>query len=197
MSYALRHDPADAGIALTEGGWADADALCAAVRDEVAADVSLADVAAVVRHDPKGRFEADGNSVRATYGHSVDVDVRTESDRPVPDVLYHGTAPRNRNSILADGLDPRGRQHVHLTDDRDAAVSVGRRHVRGDASPVVFRVDCAGVVAAGHEVEHRTGTTYVTDHVPPECLTAEPDRTQAAAGRPQSADLSARRSSRR
>jgi len=65
----------------------------------------------VIATDPKGRFErderADETVIRAAYGHSVDVDMDA-TDGAVPDTLYHGTAPRNLDAILSEGLQTNG-----------------------------------------------------------------------------------------
>src|SRR3712207_7169980 len=52
----------------------------------------------------------------------------------------------NVASILATGLEPRGRHHVHLSEDPDTARRVGAR--RGD--PVVLVVDAAAMARQQH-----------------------------------------------
>jgi len=134
----------------------------------------------VIESDPKGRFEwteADwtesgdsqppaGGRVRAAYGHSVDVDLGA-ADTPVPDALYHGTAPRNVDAIREEGLRPMSRQKVHLSGTREEAREVGSRHAD---DPVVFAVDAAAMERDGHRVVKRGRATYTTDRVPPEYL---------------------------
>ncbi|GAB3668114.1 RNA 2'-phosphotransferase [Halopiger thermotolerans] len=182
MSGALRHFPDDAGIDLDERGWTAYEDLVAAVERKY----DWADerhVAAVIATDPKGRFErtgsddgtgagaGDSDRVRAAYGHSVDVDLEP-TDAPVPDALYHGTAPENLESIRAAGLKPMSRQQVHLSESREAARRVGRRHA---ADPVVLVVDAAAMVADGHRITKRGNETYTTDAVPPEYLEVPAD----------------------
>jgi len=167
-SGALRHFPDDAGIALDDAGWTDWDALVAAVERKY--DWATAEhVAAVVATDPKGRFERDetgGGRVRAAYGHSVDVALDA-AETPVPDTLYHGTAPRNVDAIREEGLRPMSRQQVHLSDSADAARAVGARHA---SAPIVFVVDAAGMLADDHRIVRRGTETYTTDQVEPEYL---------------------------
>ena len=166
-SGALRHFPDDAGLTLDGAGWTTLSALV----DAAEAQYEWADdraVRALVATDPKGRFElsADGGRVRAAYGHSVAVELDADPT-PVPDILYHGTAPDNRESIRADGLEPMGRQQVHLSGDVETARSVGRRH---DPDPIVFAVDAAAMVADGHTVTRRGTGVFTTDRVPPQYL---------------------------
>jgi putative RNA 2'-phosphotransferase len=126
---------------------------------------------ALVATDPKGRFERRGHRIRAAYGHSVDVDLGATDD-PVPDTLYHGTAPRNLDAIREEGLRPMDREAVHLSGTIEAARSVGARHA---ADPVVLVVDAAGLLAEGHEVHKRGRGTYTTDRVPPAYLEVRDD----------------------
>lgn len=84
-------------------------------------------------------------------------------DTPVPDTLYHGTAPRNVASIREDGLRPMNRQQVHLSGSLETARSVGGRHT-GD--PVVFAVDAAGMADDDRRIVKRGQETYTTEHVP-------------------------------
>jgi len=165
VSGALRHFPGDAGLELDDGGWTAVDALVGAVERQYGwADRER--LAAVVATDPKGLFERDGDRIRAAYGHSVDVSLEP-TDAPVPDTLYHGTAPRNVTAIRRDGLRPMGRQRVHLSADRADAREVGRRHAD---DPVVFVVDAAGMQADGDRIVKRGRATYTTARVPPPYL---------------------------
>ena len=165
VSGALRHFPDDAGLELDGAGWTPFDSLVTAVEGKY--DWADRDtLEGVVATDPKGRFERDGNRIRAAYGHSVDVDLEAGED-PVPETLYHGTAPRNVESILAEGLKPMNRQQVHLSDSVADAVEVGSRHA---SDPVVLAIDAAAMQADGHDVTRRGTATYTTDCVPPAYL---------------------------
>lgn len=165
LSYVLRHDPADAGIDLTRSGWAALDVVVAAAAERYDwADE--AGVAAVVAADPKGRFEVDDGRIRATYGHSVDVELAT-TDHPVPDVLYHGTDPDAVSKIRREGLRPMSRQLVHLSDTESEALDVGGRHA---ARPALLRVDAAAMLADGNEITKRGRHVYTTEYVPPEFI---------------------------
>jgi putative RNA 2'-phosphotransferase len=169
VSGALRHFPGDAGIELDDAGWTTREELTAAVASQY--DWATSDhLDAVIATDPKGRFErderADETVIRAAYGHSVDVDMDA-TDGAVPDTLYHGTAPRNLDAILSEGLRPMGRQQVHLSGSVDDAREVGDRHAD---DPVVLEVDAAGMLAAGLGVVERGRSTYTTGRVPPAYL---------------------------
>lgn len=170
LSGALRHFPDDAGLSLDESGWTPWTDLVDAATDRYPwADEAA--VAGVVATDPKGRFERDGDGsdarVRAAYGHSVDVTLEP-TDAPIPDVLYHGTAPENTDAIEREGLKSMGRQQVHLSASVADAEAVGRRHTDG-ADPVVFAVDAASLAEA-YRLTKRGQETYTVDRVPPTYL---------------------------
>lgn len=167
LSGLLRHFPGDFGLDLDSGGWADLDA----VVDAAAGKYGWADreaVLAVIATDPKGCFERRNSTVRAAYGHSVDVTLGDTED-PVPDTLYHGTAPGNLDAIRAAGLKPMARREVHLSPDREAARAVGRRHV-ADGEPVVLAVDAAAMKRDGRRLTRRGPETVTADAVPPAYL---------------------------
>lgn len=163
LSGLLRHFPDEHGVALDGRGWAPLDDVVAAARAEKSADrEAVLAVLGVGR-----RFERRESRVRATYGHSVDVDL-DGCDGDVPDTLYHGTAPRTAGAIEAEGLRPMGRQAVHLSPDPETARAVGRRHT--DREPVVFAVDAAAMLADGRRVDRRGPETFTADRVPPAYL---------------------------
>lgn len=159
MSYFLRHHPEDAGLAPDERGFVPlADLACAVGADQ-------GTVPEVVARDPQGRFEIDGGSIRATYGHSIEV---REIGRPVepPEVLYHGTPRRRVETILREGLRPMGRQMVHLSETAEQARRVGRRR---DPKPAVLRIGARRAARAGVQFR-RAGSVYLAGHIPPEFI---------------------------
>lgn len=162
LSGALRHFPDDAGLSLDDRGWTSYAALvdAASQRYDWADETT---VSAIVLTDPKGRFEVDEDSIRAAYGHSVDVDLEP-THAPVPDVLYHGTSPDAVASIFEEGIRPMSRQLVHLSGSVEDALEVGSRHT---ADPVLLEVDAAGMLADGYRVTKRGKSVYTTERVPP------------------------------
>ena len=144
LSYVLRHHPDSVGLELDDAGWAEVDALLAAL---AASGLSLSreDLERVVATNDKQRFALDetGGRIRASQGHSVAVALGYAAESP-PAELFHGTTERFLPSILAEGLRPGRRHAVHLSADVATATVVGARRGR----PVVVRVDAAGLAAA-------------------------------------------------
>lgn len=165
VSGLLRHFPDDHQLRVDERGWAELDRVSEiASRKYDWADRTA--VEAVVATDPKGRFELDDGQIRAAYGHSIDVTLEGTTG-PVPDVLYHGTAPSALDAILVDGIQPMVRQLVHLSGTVVEAREVGARHAD---DPVVLVIDAAGMLAEGYQITKRGTSVYTTEHVPPEYL---------------------------
>jgi putative RNA 2'-phosphotransferase len=157
LSYVLRHHPDSVGLTLDPAGWADVDALLAALR------LTRAELDHVVATNDKRRFAFDhsGERIRASQGHSRPVDLGYEPRTP-PDVLFHGTVERFLPAILAEGLRPGRRHAVHLSADVATARLVGARHGR----PVVLRVDAAAMAADGHVFACSDNGVWLVDAVP-------------------------------
>lgn len=91
-----------------------------------------------VAEDEKQRYSFNENHtrIRANQGHSVQVDVELQEAEP-PVFLFHGTGMKYTASIDIEGLIPKSRLYVHLSNDYDTAVKVGMWH----GKPVVYMVD--------------------------------------------------------
>lgn len=169
LSLVLRHDPGRIGIELDAQGWVAIDTLlrqCAAHRKPISREL----LNRIVQENDKKRFaiSPDGLQIRASQGHSVEVDLALDPIHP-PEFLYHGTAERNAASIQQTGLNRAARQHVHLSLDRATATKVGQRH----GKPIIFIVKAADMHRAGHQFFLSANGVWLTDSVPPEFLTLE------------------------
>ena len=161
IALILRHRPEVIGISLDEHGWANVDELIAGVARTRPLDMEMLEE--IVRTDGKQRytFNADKTLIRANQGHSVPVDVELPELQP-PEILYHGTAEKYTASIEAQGLLHQSRLYVHMTDDYDTAVKVGKRHGR----PVVYRIDSRAMAEDGFRFYRSVNRVWLTDSVP-------------------------------
>jgi putative RNA 2'-phosphotransferase len=162
LSYVLRHAPERLGIVLDDNGWTPVDVLITEARKhgfKVDRDI----LEAVVANNDKKRFtlSEDGTLIRAAQGHSVTIDLALTPSEP-PAHLFHGTARDNLDSILASGLKPGSRRHVHLSLDEDTATKVGSRHGR----PVVLKVDAAAMHRDGYAFLRADNGVWLIDAVP-------------------------------
>lgn len=156
LAYLLRHSDLP-----DYNGWVKVDV----AQNELG--VLLLDIQKIVYEDTKGRFEfsEDKSSVRALYGHSIDVNLGLEPTTPPP-VLYHGTAEKYINSIMKEGLRPRKRNFVHLSETMDMAKQVGTRH----GSPVVLSIDIEAMIRAGCKFYKAQKGIWLTGDIPSKFL---------------------------
>src|SRR4051794_40597548 len=99
LSLVLRHKPATIGITLDPAGWVNIETLLkAAAENEFR--FSRDELNAVVANNDKKRFafSEDGSLIRASQGHSVEVELGYDPAIP-PEFLFHGTATRFAESI--------------------------------------------------------------------------------------------------
>lgn len=168
LSLVLRHEPDAAGVTLDAEGWVAVDDLLAgAARHGFL--FTVAELEAVVKTSDKQRFalSADAKRIRANQGHSIVVDLGLTPETP-PDVLYHGTVEHFVPSIMANGLEKRSRQHVHLSPDVATATSVGSR--RG--KPIILEIAAAEMHFAGYEFFRSANGVWLTEEVPAKYISA-------------------------
>jgi len=168
LSLVLRHQLETIGLEMDENGWVEVEHLLTQLA-AAGKRIGRAELEEVVATNDKRRFafSEDGRFIRASQGHSIEIDLALEPVSP-PAVLYHGTAERNVASILSGGLHSAQRRHVHLSADTATATRVGSRH----GKPVVFQVDARAMAAAGYTFYCSENGVWLTERVPAEYLTA-------------------------
>ena len=168
ISLILRHKPETIGITLDEHGWANVDELIAGISKTH--EINREILEEIVRTDNKQRysFNEDKTLIRANQGHSIPVDVELEEVEP-PKYLYHGTGEKFRESIDAEGLKPKSRLYVHLSEDIETATKVGSRH----GKPVVYRVFAGWMHKNGFRFYRSVNGVWLTKDVPTKYIKRE------------------------
>ncbi|MEU5532999.1 RNA 2'-phosphotransferase [Streptomyces sp. NPDC020362] len=164
LSKHLRHQPERIGLSLDAGGWVEIDTLIAAAAAH-GFRFSREELDHVVAVNDKQRFAIEGTRIRASQGHSVDVDLGLPPATPPP-YLYHGTVAAYLDAIRTEGLKPMNRHAVHLSADRETATRVGARRGR----PVVLSVDAGAMHRDGHVFHRSANGVWLTQAVPPRYL---------------------------
>lgn len=164
LAFLLRHDPS---VPRDTGGWVRILEILKLIRDRYPA-IRLEDLREIVEKDEKGRYEIDGELIRARYGHSVE----SVLDLPESNVryLYHGTTLSAADRILREGLQPMGRQMVHLSTTPKDAAEVGRRKTR---YPVVLRIDAEKARKKGIKILKASEKVCLASYIPPDCVERE------------------------
>ena len=79
-----------------------------------------------------------------------------------PEFLWHGTGEKYVESINRSGLIPKRRLYVHLSQDYDTAVKVGKRH----GMPVVYKVLAKEMARDGYLFYRSVNGVWLTKEVP-------------------------------
>jgi putative RNA 2'-phosphotransferase len=162
LSLILRHEPERVGITLDTAGWIDVDTLLQAV-DRHGPALSRAQLEHIVAASDKKRFafSEDGRRIRASQGHSVEVDLNYEPQAP-PELLYHGTAAQFLDSIRKQGLLKMERHHVHLSAESVLTLQVGARRGR----PTLLTIRAEEMHRRGHLFYRSANGVWLVDSVP-------------------------------
>lgn len=162
MSLVLRHKPETIGLMLNENGWANVQEMIDKM-NTTGADVDIDLIHTIVETNDKKRFafNEDMTMIRASQGHSVEVDLNLSEVQP-PEFLYHGTIQESVDIIRLEGLKKMSRQHIHLSKDKETAIKVGSR--RG--KPVILVIRAAAMQADGYPFYLSANEVWLTDEVP-------------------------------
>jgi len=123
-------------------------------------------IVAMVETDPKGRYQTSGDMVRATYGHSIPLELELPSDE-VPEELFFPTTGEELDIILEMGLMPSDRSMVHLSLTYNDAMRAGK--VRVD-DPIILVIDAYAAMDDGYKIGKAGKTVFLAKQIPPDCL---------------------------
>jgi putative RNA 2'-phosphotransferase len=162
LSLILRHEPEKVGLTLGEAGWVGVNELLEAVSRH-GTPLTLDQLNHVVATSNKKRFafSEDGQRIRASQGHSVEVDLQYPPQTP-PEVLYHGTATRFLDGIRKAGLQKMGRHDVHLSAEPKVTLQVGGRH----GKPVLLTIRAGEMHRAAFVFRCSANGVWLVDRVP-------------------------------
>jgi len=168
LAFVLRHHPEEANLTMDEDGTVGLDELAEAVRTRPGLEsMTRGEIERLVTAQSPPRFEILGDRIRARYGHTLPRQVRFEPADP-PETLFHGTTAEVAEHVLTEGLQPSGRQYVHLSVDTPAAREIGQRHT---PQPVILRIDTESARKAGARFYPTGPAVWLSDPIPPECIT--------------------------
>ena len=175
MAGVLRHFPDKFNLEMDKQGWVEATEFIEAVKIQRRHFhfLETKHLQAVVETDPKGRYQLNNGRLRATYAHTLDLDLDLPTDQN-PEHLYFACSKEDSDEYLEHGLYPGDRNMVHLSSTRLNALEAGR-HIIG--KPIVLLVDVRAVEGAGHEIMKAGTTVYLTKDIPGEFLKKLPDST--------------------
>ncbi|MEF8848085.1 MAG: RNA 2'-phosphotransferase [Candidatus Thermoplasmatota archaeon] len=163
MAGALRHFPDKMGVEMDGRGWVDISSLIEAIGTGRSGFNWLRPyhIEALVYTDPRGRYQIDGGMVRATYGHSIEVNL---NDLPKSDLeeFYYPVTEEEADIIVEGGLHPTDRNKVHLSGTVEKALEAGR--VRTD-NPLILKINGKKARGDGIDIYKAGNDVYITDRI--------------------------------
>ncbi len=165
LALVLRHAPEKFDLEMDINGWIDVKDIIRQFKQSGGKRFHWLrphHFRAIVETDQKGRYEVRGNTIRATYGHTVEIELDLPTDN-IPDALYFPCDPEQTENLLDVGISPGGRAHVHLSASIRSAAEAGHVHF---PLPTILEVDTAQMNAAGETIWHAGITVYLTENVP-------------------------------
>jgi len=163
VAGALRHFPDKLGLMMDGKGWVDISTFIDSLGTSrsVFSWLRIHHVEALVKTDPRERYQIDGGMIRATYGHTIDV---TLDDLPSADLdeYFYPVTEEEAEIIVEGGLHPTDRKKVHLSGSIKKAIEAGR--VRTE-DPLILKID--GKLAHKDDVKiyHAGKDVYIADEI--------------------------------
>jgi len=163
MAGVLRHFPEKLGLMIDGHGWVDISSFIKAIGIGRSGFQWLrpSHIEAIVETDPKERYQIDGGMIRATYGHSIDVNLDDLPEAEI-DEFYYPVTEEEIDIILEGGLNPVDRKMVHLSGSVEKALEAGR--VRTE-EPLILKIDGAAARKTGTKIYRAGKDVYITDRI--------------------------------
>jgi putative RNA 2'-phosphotransferase len=160
----LRHFPDRYGLTIEPTGWVSLPEIVRAVSQKHPAYhwLRTQHLVAIAETDAKGRYEVRDDRVRATYGHTLEVELDLPTEN-IPDQLYYPVTAEEAGIVLEVGLKPSDRKKVHLSKTAEDARSAGSVRT---PEPIILEVDAKRARGDGLVIRKAGKTVYVVDQVP-------------------------------
>lgn len=123
-------------------------------------------IESLVDTDPKGRYSISGGKIRATYGHTIPLEIDLDCE-DIPEELFYPATPEEAELLLETGVYPSDRAMVHLSLTYRDALRAGS--VRVD-DPVILVIDTDECMDMGFDIGRAARTVFLCRHVPSEAL---------------------------
>jgi len=159
----LRHFPQQFNVKLDSHGWADIDEVVNAIKNKIDRFYWLRKrhVVALALTDEKGRYQLREGKIRATYAHTIEVDLSDLPDADV-DALYYPVTEEELEIVLEQGLLPTDRNKVHLSGSIEKAMEAGKTRVE---NPVILKIDAKKAMEDGIVIKKAGKEVYIADEI--------------------------------
>jgi putative RNA 2'-phosphotransferase len=182
----LRHFPENYGVRLNDHGWLKIYTIVPVIRAQKKSMWWLTPfhIEALVRTDPKERYQInESGEIRATYGHTIPVNLDDLPHDGIPDLLYYQTTDEELEFIRETGISPSDKSWVHLSLKPRQAYISGLFHID---SPAIVPIDTVRLIESGRNIYRATSDVFLVDFIPPDFIlekiseTFEPDEEERA-----------------
>jgi RNA:NAD 2''-phosphotransferase len=128
----LRHKPEKYHLEISDRGYVNIDEMVQEIRFYYRRFhfVGPSHIFAIVLTDQKGRYQLSDNKryLRATYGHSIDVDLTDLPTDGISEILYYPTNKEEFEILRENGILPSDRRWIHLSSSKEKAYIAGLYH---------------------------------------------------------------------
>jgi len=168
MTGILRHFPEKYGLTMDTHGWVELPQLVQSINQHHRGYhwLRVHHLVAIAESDAKGRYEVKEDRIRATYGHTLDIDLDLPTEN-VPDELFFPVTADEAPTVLEVGLKPSDRKKVHLSRTAEDARAAGSVRT---PEPVILVVDARKARSEGLVIMQAGKTVFLVDQVPPALL---------------------------
>lgn len=164
----LRHFPDRYQLTMDAQGWVALPQIVRAISSRHPAYhwLRVPHLVAIAETDAKGRYEVRDERIRATYGHTLELELDLPTDN-IPDRLYYPVTEEEVAIVLEVGLRPSDRKKVHLSKTAEDARAAGSVRT---PQPIVLEVDARRAREGGIVIQQAGKTVFLVDQVPPDYL---------------------------
>jgi putative RNA 2'-phosphotransferase len=160
----LRHFPDRYQLTMDAQGWVSLPQIVRAISQKhpMYHWLRVQHLVAIAETDAKGRYEVRDERVRATYGHTLELELDLPTE-DIPDRLYFPVTVEESGIVLEVGLRPSDRKKVHLSKTADDARAAGAVRT---PEPIILEVDAKRARGEGIVIQKAGKTVYLVDQVP-------------------------------
>jgi putative RNA 2'-phosphotransferase len=168
LALVLRHAPEKFNVEMDINGWVNSRELSESIQGQRKHFHWLRGwhFEAIANADEKGRYQVEGEMIRATYGHSIELELDLPTD-DIPEALYWPCDPEEISTHLEFGLVAGDRNHVHLS--RTIANAMEAGHVR-HSRPAIIEIDTTRAIADGNTIWRAGKTVFLCEEMPADYL---------------------------
>ncbi len=176
MAGVLRHFPEKFNLEMDSNGWVDLMSFITAIKRRRPEYHWLRHhhIQAMVKSDPKGRYQLENDKLRATYGHSLDIELDLPTTK-IPNKLYYPATEEEVELLLETGLKPSDRKMVHLSKTYDDAKTAGKHRVD---NPIILEIDAKSAMKKGAVIKRAGTTVFITRDIEPNFILKVPADTE-------------------